>query len=250
MIFRAEQLIEHFPQIIDFIIVNADKNSPIVTKQIPRQQQPRIHHRTPIRMETASRLGILHKTVSFIIEITVFGTILFGRNREVVSIYKVTACVVRGIDVDQLHLAGIGCAHDLEGLEVVTLDVEVLGGVPVLGLLGAGAHDLLDGAARFELGLTLAGPGELVALARAVHDLAGEVVAKGVEVDGEPDVAVGVRRLGHHVGEERGNLGDVLLREVGGLPSDLLHRCYSSSSRLSSACFFFICANSSFFRTI
>ena len=160
------------------------------------------------------------------------------------------ARVVGWVDVDQLHLAGVGLAHDLEGLEVVTLDVEVLGGVPVLGLLGAGAHGLLDGAARFELGLALAGPGELVAFPRTVNDLAGEVIAQGIEIDGKRDLAVCVHSFGHRIGEERSDLGDVLLREVGSLLTDLIHDCYSSSSRLSSACFRFICANSSFFRAI
>ena len=98
--------------------------------------------------------------------------------------------------------------------------------------------------------LALAGPGELVALTRAVDHLAGEVIAKGVKVNGKCDVAVCAHSLGNRIGEECGDLGDVLLREIGGLLTYLIHDCHSSSSRLSSACFFFISANNSFFRAI
>ena len=186
-------------------------------------------------MEAAVGLGVGHQAAALLVVVAALGVVFRACLGEVVVVNEVVTRVVRGIDVDQLHLAGIGFAHDLEGLEVVTLDVEVLGRIPVLGLLGAGAHGLLGGTARLELGLALAGPSELITLARAVNHLAGEVVAKGIEVDGEPDVAVGVRCLGHHVGEERGDLGDVLLREVGGLPADLIH-AFSSSLLLG---FFF-----------
>jgi hypothetical protein len=50
-------------------------------------------------------------------------------------------------------------------LEVVALYVDVLGGVPVLGLLRAGAERPIEGGTRLGLGGALARPGELVALA-------------------------------------------------------------------------------------
>ena len=73
-------------------------------------------------------------------------------------------------------------------------------------------HSLLDGATSLELGLALAGPGELVALARAVDDYVRKVVAKGIEVDGERNIAVCIHSLGYDVRKERGNLSYVLLR--------------------------------------
>ena len=66
--------------------------------------------------------------------------------------------------------------------------------------------------------------GETVALTRAVDDYVRKIVAKGVEVNGERDIAVCIHSLGYDVREERGNLRYVLLREIGGgLPADPVH---------------------------
>lgn len=59
---------------------------------------------------------------------------------EVVRVHKVLAGVVGRIDIDQLDLAGIALLQQLEHFEVVALDHQVLGGVPIHALVRAGAQ--------------------------------------------------------------------------------------------------------------
>ena len=50
---------------------------------------------------------------------------------EVVWVNKVLPSVVRRIDIDELYLAGVTLLKEFEDFEVVALDHEVLGGVPI-----------------------------------------------------------------------------------------------------------------------
>src|SRR5271157_3753717 len=59
---------------------------------------------------------------------------------KVVGIDEVTAGVIGRIDVDQLDLAGVALLQKLEHFEIVALDHEVLGGLPIDALLRAGAE--------------------------------------------------------------------------------------------------------------
>ena len=80
------------------------------------------------------------------------------------------------IDVDHLYLAQIRLLQQLEHFQIVALDVEVLGGVPVFAFLGAGAQRLTDGLVGLHNGRLLAHPCELVALV-PVHHIGGRASA-------------------------------------------------------------------------
>lgn len=82
------------------------------------------------------------------------------------------AGVVGRVDIDELDLASVGFAQDLQRVEVVALDVKVLGGVPVLAAFLDRTQRFGDGLAGLGLGGPLAGPSELVAFARVLGNVA------------------------------------------------------------------------------
>lgn len=125
------------------------------------------------------------------------------------------AGVVGRVDIDELDLASVGFAQDLQRVEVVALDVKVLGGVPVLAAFLDRTQRFGDGLAGLGLGGPLAGPSELVAFARVLGNVA-ELVAQRIEVDGFLGFAgLLVGDFGEHVGEQCDELVHVLLGEVG-----------------------------------
>ena len=94
---------------------------------------------------------------------------------EVVVIDEVMPGVVGRVDVDELDLARIGLAHELECLKVITLDVEVLGFVPVHALAALRTHSFVAWRAGQELGFSLARPSKLIPLALPLGDITQEV---------------------------------------------------------------------------
>ena len=125
---------------------------------------------------------------------------------KVVGIDEVLAGVVRRVDVDELHLAGVALLEELEDFEVVALDHEVLRGVPVHALLRAGAQRAGGGREGELPGAALAVPVEAVFLLPLVHRAAEELL-QHLEVD---------LPLGERFGEERLELLDVLREDIGG----------------------------------
>src|SRR5271157_4742378 len=81
---------------------------------------------------------------------------------KVVGIDEVTAGVIGRIDVDQLDLAGIALLQELEHFEIITLDHEVLGGIPIDALLRARAKRAGGGGQRDLAGVALAVPVEAI----------------------------------------------------------------------------------------
>ena len=53
---------------------------------------------------------------------------------------KIVAGIVGRVDVDHLYLAVISRLQQLQNLQIVTLDVEILGSVPIHAFLRAGAQ--------------------------------------------------------------------------------------------------------------
>ena len=187
-------------------------------------------------MEAAVGLRVGDQAPALLVELATRGGVLGVRLSEVVVVDEVVARVVGRVDVDELDLARVRLAHDLQRLEVVALDVEVLGGVPVDRLLRTGPHGLCRGRAGLEASLGLAWPRELVALAAAVGDRAGEVLPEGVEVYRTHHVALSIEGLGHDVRHELCELVHQLIRQIWRPPLDLLYHA-SSFRAASSACF-------------
>ena len=184
-------------------------------------------------MEAAVGLGVGDEAPSLLVVVAAVGVVVRLRPCEGVVVDEVVARVVGRVDVDHLHLAGVGVAQELERVEVVTLDVQVLSRVPVHALLGARAQALVYLAVRLLLGLALARPGELVALPLALGDVA-HALLEGVDVDGVAEGAVGLADLGHDLGEELCQLLDVLVKDVRCRQIHVLHHRASSSIMLFS----------------
>ena len=97
----------------------------------------------------------------------------FLRTHEIVGVDEVVAGVVRWIDIDHLDLAEIALLQELENFQIVALNVEIFGGVPVLSLRHAGAQRLADRLVGFHDSRLLADLCELVCLV-AVHHVRRE----------------------------------------------------------------------------
>ena len=151
-------------------------------------------------MEPTVALGVGDQTATFLVVVAALGVVLASRLGEVVVVNEVMARIVRWVDVDELHLAGVGFLQDLERVKVVTLDVEVLCRVPILGLAWFGNHRLVYGAARLGLCLALAGPSELIALTLAFGHIT-QKIAQRVKVDDALKLSFGVFRLRHNLRE-------------------------------------------------
>ena len=57
---------------------------------------------------------------------------------KIVRINEVVAGVVGRIDIDHLHLPVVGSLQELQHLQIVALNVQILGGIPVYAFFGTG----------------------------------------------------------------------------------------------------------------
>ena len=58
----------------------------------------------------------------------------------IVRVNKILAGVVRGVDVNELHLPGIALLQQLQHFQIIALDHQVPGRVPIHAVLRAGAQ--------------------------------------------------------------------------------------------------------------
>lgn len=129
------------------MIINTYKYYSIVRKQITREQETRVDHRAPVGMEASIAFRIGDELATFVVVIAAFRFVSGDGFTEVVFVDEVVACVVRRVDVDELDFAGVVLAQELQRVEVVSLDVQVPGGVPVLATFLDGSQGLGDGFA-------------------------------------------------------------------------------------------------------
>ena len=83
-------------------------------------------------MKASVGVGVLEQAVIVLVIHSHLLVFFFLRAHEIVGIDEVVAGVVRRVDVDHLHLAEIALLQQLKDFQIVALDVEVFGGVPVL----------------------------------------------------------------------------------------------------------------------
>ena len=83
-----------------------------------------------------------------ILEFVIFAIVYFiGGFSEIIMINKIVASVVWRIDVDELDHAGVVLAQELQCVEVISFDVQVLGGIPVLAAFFDRSQGFGDGFA-------------------------------------------------------------------------------------------------------
>lgn len=117
------------------IIIDRNKDEAIVRQQVTRQFKARVHHIEPIGMIAALGFRIGRELLAFFVDLARPFKIGLEALLVVVRVDEVLAGVIRGIDIDHLDLRVVVLLQDLEHLKVVTLDEDVLGGVPVFRVL-------------------------------------------------------------------------------------------------------------------
>ena len=89
---------------------------------------------------------------------------------KIVRINEVVAGVVGRIDIDHLHLPVVGGLQELQHLQIVALNVQILGGIPVYAFFGTGTQCAGGALLRQLQTLRLSLPLELV-LFKIVTDI-------------------------------------------------------------------------------
>ena len=76
-------------------------------------------------MESSIAFIIPHHTISFFIGLPTITCIFNSTLREIIFIDKVVACIIGWIDINHLDLAEIRLPQELQGIEIVALDVDI-----------------------------------------------------------------------------------------------------------------------------
>ena len=93
---------------------------------------------------------------------------------KIIGIDKIVASIVGWVNIDHLHLAVISRLQQLQNLQVVTLDVKVLGGVPIYAFLWTGTQSAGGTLLGQPQAVRLALPLKLVLLKIVVDVLAAQ----------------------------------------------------------------------------
>ena len=98
-------------------------------------------------------------------------------------INKVITCIVRWININHLHLTQIRLLKEFEHFEVVTLDIKVLGIVPIYTILLYGTQCLLGRTQNLCTSSLLAYPVELIRFGGILHGIITKELTKHVKVN-------------------------------------------------------------------
>ena len=204
------------------VAVDAHHQYPVLGQQVPGQPEAGVDHVQPVPVGAAAALRAgLHgeAEIARLVPLAAGpGKVLPGEG-EVVPVEEMAACVVGGIDVDDLDLAHKGLPEELEDLQVVPLDVQVLCPVKVRALLPAGPEDSRGGRVGGQHGLPLARPCELVALAGLLRHLGADLPGQSAGVQSPPDSgrpAGAGDSLRHSAWKQRRQLAEIFLGPVPG----------------------------------
>ena len=128
-VFFSKDLVANFFEIIYLLIVNRNKNNAVIPQQIRRQPQPGIHHVQPVGVIPAHGVWISFGCLGR--DFLVPGQ----RIGKVIIVHKVVACVVGRVYIDHLYPAEVGFLQQLQYLQIVALNVQVLGLIPIYTVL-------------------------------------------------------------------------------------------------------------------
>ena len=167
-IFFTEHFVTNFSQICDLVIINGNKNHAVIPQEVCRQTETGVHHIEPVGVIAAHGFRVALGGL--------LGHLLVPGHRvgKVISIDEIVAGVVGRVDVDHLLLAVVGRLQQLQDLQVVALNVEVLGGVPVHTFLWAGTQGASGTLLSQPQAVRLALPLKLVLLKVVVDVLAAQ----------------------------------------------------------------------------
>ena len=164
------------------MVVDADKNDAVFAQQIAREKQARVEHVEPVAVIAAVAVFVGALREAFLADLAGVAQVVSQAFAEVVGVDEFVAGVVGRVDVDHLDLAVIRALQQLEHFEIVALDDEVGGSVPVDAFVRHRGEGAVRDALHVAEGVHLAGPGEAVALF-ALRQGAAECGFEFVEVD-------------------------------------------------------------------
>ena len=82
-----------------FMVIYGNKNNPVITQQIRRQAQARVHHVQPVGMKAAHDLRVAFGGLAGHFPVA------FERVFKIILVHKIVARIVRRVDVDHLQPA-------------------------------------------------------------------------------------------------------------------------------------------------
>ncbi len=218
-----KNLVADFSQRRLFSIINTEKDETGVAQKAFGNRESWIDHCKPVRMETPPAFRIADKSSPFFSPFASGYFKFFFGCCKIVFVNEVLARVIRRINVDQLDLAEVGLLEEFQGVQVVTFDEQVLGGVEVYALFSARAQSLGDGGVCGEERLAFARPVELVAFLWAFHDGVGQFLLQLVKIYRQLQFAVFTLGFGHTIREQLTNASNVLLGQIRGVHLHLFH---------------------------
>ena len=98
-------------------------------------------------------------------------------------INKVITRIVRRININHLYLTQIRLLEKFKHFEVITLNIKVLGVVPIHTILLYGTQRLLNRLQNFSTSCLLANPVELVCLRSIFHCVVTKKLAKYIKIN-------------------------------------------------------------------
>ena len=222
MVYTAKNFIANLCQILNFVLINANKNNAVICQQIPRQHQPRIHHTAPVGVKPSVAVVVLEQPILVLVIHPHLAVFFILRTHEIICIDKIVARIIRWVNINHFDLAQIALLQQLEHFQIVAFNVEILGIIPVFAFCRAGAQGLANGLVGFYNGCLFAHPCKLVCFI-SVYNVRREHLLQQFKVDTAlVNLVVGgafllVQHFCDAVRKKRGDFINVLGCQVGGL---------------------------------
>ena len=134
-------------------------------------------------MKTSIRIHVLDIFIAQFINCSRSLSILIGRHCKVIMINKVITRIVRRININHLYLTQIRLLEKFKHFEVITLNIKVLGIIPIHTILLYRTQRLLNRLQNFGTSCLLANPVELVCLRSIFHSVVTKKLAKYVKIN-------------------------------------------------------------------
>ena len=209
------------------MVVDGDQDDAVRGEQAAGQQQSGKEHGAPVGVIPAVRKRVFPLKVDLPLRVPVSaGTVIYAAiHHKGIRIDEIAAGVVGRVQVDHLHRAQITLLEDFQHFQIVSLDVEVPGGVPIPAVRLHGAEGSGGGAGGLGHGGPFADPGEFVAILPLRH-VGGQQLLEDLEVDGLFHLPVRASRLRDGGGKQRGDFFHIPRRQAGGFQVQMVHVCF------------------------
>ena len=134
-------------------------------------------------MKPPVAVEIGHKSIALIVILSAVGKVFSRTFSEIILIYKIVAGVIGRVNIDHFDLAEIGFLQEFEHVEVIALNIQVLGGVKIHAFFPAGAQRGGNGRVRQQYGLLLIRPCKLIALFIPLHHNGRKLLFQHIKIN-------------------------------------------------------------------